>query len=224
MQRLMTAFSLLAVAAPSPGASGALAARAGSPLPHIWVVVVDDLGWSGTSLSGFNHEVQTPTLKALAAQGVTLTAHYAYKFCSPSRASFLTGRVPGHGIQEINPGMTSPVATNGNLTMIGAKLQQAGYYTVQIGKWHQVSEQAGGGCCGWRWGRRVSYSPASERRRNRLPPTASPPPPVAMRGPGLLHSFLHAARARLQRELRLPGRRRGSFEPMLRLRERHPAA
>eukprot|EP00750_Incisomonas_marina_P020911 INCI4111.6.p1 GENE.INCI4111.6~~INCI4111.6.p1 ORF type:complete len:734 (-),score=97.45 INCI4111.6:2429-4630(-) len=106
--------------------------------PHIWTVMVDDLGWNGMSFSGNNDEVQTPVVAQLArSEGVIFESHYVYKFCSPTRASFLTGRFPGHGIQETNLGMTSEVGCNGNLTMIAAKLKQAGYVTLQIGKWHQ---------------------------------------------------------------------------------------
>ena len=108
--------------------------------PHIWTVMVDDLGWNGMSFSGNNDEVQTPVVAQLArSEGVIFESHYVYKFCSPTRASFLTGRFPGHGIQETNLGMTSEVGCNGNLTMIAAKLKQAGYVTLQIGKWHQVT-------------------------------------------------------------------------------------
>jgi hypothetical protein len=45
-----------------------------------------------------------------------------------------TGRIPGHGIQESNLGMTSQTECNANLTMIGKKLHGAGYFTAQIGK------------------------------------------------------------------------------------------
>ena len=45
-----------------------------------------------------------------------------------------TGRIPGHGIQESNLGMTSKTECNANLTMIGKKLHEAGYFTAQIGK------------------------------------------------------------------------------------------
>ena len=94
------------------------------------------LGWNGLSLNGNNDEVQTPYTTALAKeQGVRFTSHYVYKFCSPTRASFLTGRIPGHGIQETNLGFVSESACNGNLTMISAKMKQAGYVTAQIGKW-----------------------------------------------------------------------------------------
>lgn len=119
-------------------AATAAAAAAQPPPPHIWAVMVDDLGWNGMSLAGHNDEVQTPFTAALARdEGVLLANHYVYKFCSPTRASFLTGRIAGHGIQESNFGMTAELGLNKNLTAIGAKLQQAGYVTAQVGKWHQ---------------------------------------------------------------------------------------
>ena len=93
-----------------------------------------DLGWNGLGFNGHNDEVKTPTIDALAKSGVICDNHYAYKFCSPTRASFLTGRIPGHGIQETNLGMTSQTECNANLTMVGKKLHEAGYYTAQIGK------------------------------------------------------------------------------------------
>ena len=41
-------------------------------------------------------EVQTPALDALAAGGITLTSFYTFKYCSPSRSGFLSGRNPIH--------------------------------------------------------------------------------------------------------------------------------
>ena len=96
--------------------------------------VLADLGYNGLGFNGNNEEVKTPTIDALAKGGVILDNHYTYKFCSPTRASFLTGRIPGHGIQESNLGMTAQTECNANLTMIGRKLQGAGYYTAQVGK------------------------------------------------------------------------------------------
>ena len=109
----------------------------GSRRPNIVAILVDDLGYNGLGVSGNNQEIKTPVADELARTGVRLTRHYTYKFCSPTRASFLTGRLPGHGIQEINLGMTSPVGLNLNMTSIARKLKSGGYTTFQIGKWHE---------------------------------------------------------------------------------------
>jgi hypothetical protein len=59
---------------------------------HIVLVLSDDLGTYAPSYN--NPDLQTPMLAELAQTGAVLTAFYAYKYCSPSRASFLTGRYP----------------------------------------------------------------------------------------------------------------------------------
>lgn len=60
--------------------------------PHVVFQLVDDNGWAGV---GYNNPyIKTPTLDALAAGGLTLTAQYVYQYCAPTRGSFLTGRYP----------------------------------------------------------------------------------------------------------------------------------
>eukprot|EP00041_Stephanoeca_diplocostata_P037635 m.1431346 g.1431346 ORF g.1431346 m.1431346 type:complete len:130 (+) comp25075_c0_seq31:106-495(+) len=93
--------------------------------PNIVVLMADDLGWNdvgftrgvipGTSYTG--PQSITPNLDSLAKEGVILKHHYAYRYCSPSRAAFLTGRIPYH-VHEINPGLAKPGCTNLNYTMI----------------------------------------------------------------------------------------------------------
>ena len=59
--------------------------------PHIVLCLVDDLGWN----SAYNNPtIKSPTINTLAAEGVKLTSFYAYRYCSPTRASLLTGRAP----------------------------------------------------------------------------------------------------------------------------------
>jgi leishmanolysin-like peptidase len=108
------------------------------PPPHIIMIMLDDLGWNGFNLHGNNNEVKNPTMERLAKEGILLENYYVYKFCSPSRAAFLTGRVPGHGIWEANPSDTAQVGVNLKAKMISSVLKEhANYTTHQIGKWHQ---------------------------------------------------------------------------------------
>ena len=60
------------------------------PLP----VIADDFGWH--NIGWRNPEVSTPNLDALAADGIKLDRHYTFKYCSPTRSSLLTGRLPLH--------------------------------------------------------------------------------------------------------------------------------
>jgi arylsulfatase A-like enzyme len=85
-----------------------LAAGAPPPPPRpkvILTVLLDDFGYASAS---FNRdpatappETRTPHLDALARDGLVLRRHYVHPFCSPSRASFLSGRLPVH-VQQTN--------------------------------------------------------------------------------------------------------------------------
>ena len=102
--------------------------------PNIVFVLVDDWGFSEVGFR--NPVIKSPNFDDLAKTGLVLNRHYVYMYCSPSRASLLTGRWPHHAHQW-NMGQNSLVGTNINMTMLPAKLKQAGYSTHMVGKWHQ---------------------------------------------------------------------------------------
>jgi len=106
--------------------------------PNIVVIVIDDMGWNNLHVPPvhINDEIKSPNLAKFAEAGVTLTNNYAYRYCGPSRASLLTGRLPGHGISEGMFSPAEPYGYNVNLTMLPAKLKAGGYVTRAIGKWH----------------------------------------------------------------------------------------
>ena len=60
--------------------------------PNIVFVLVDDWGFSEVGFR--NPKVKTPNFDDLAKTGLVLNRHYVYMYCSPSRASLLTGRWP----------------------------------------------------------------------------------------------------------------------------------
>ena len=73
-------------------------------------------------------------MDALAAAGVILDRHYVFRFCSPSRSSFNTGRNPIH-VNTGNDGLTlvnsaDPVSGFAgiprNMTGIAEKMAAAG--------------------------------------------------------------------------------------------------
>ncbi|MDA7904227.1 sulfatase [bacterium] len=109
--------------------------------PNIIVFFADDLGYGELGCQG-NSEIPTPYIDSIAESGVRFTAGYvAGPNCSPSRAGLLTGRTPTRFGYEFNPigarneepgiGLPSKEVT------IAETLQDAGYTTGLIGKWHQ---------------------------------------------------------------------------------------
>ena len=101
--------------------------------PNIVFVLVDDWGFSDVGFK--NPKIISPNFDDLAKTGLVLDRHYVYMYCSPSRASLLTGRWPHHAHQWNQP-QHGPIGTNINMTMLPAKLKQAGYSTHMVGKWH----------------------------------------------------------------------------------------
>ncbi len=62
--------------------------------PNIILLMGDDHGWEETGYNGHPH-VKTPVLDEMAATGLRFERFYAaHPSCSPTRASFLTGRHP----------------------------------------------------------------------------------------------------------------------------------
>ena len=75
------------------GCAAAEANNAPALRPNIIFNLVDDLGWNDVSWhrEGGNI-VKTPYLEGLASSGTKLQNYYIYRFCSPSRSTFMTGR------------------------------------------------------------------------------------------------------------------------------------
>ena len=108
---------------------------AAAKLPNIVFVLVDDWGFADVGFR--NPAISSPNFDNLAKTGLVLNRHYVFKYCSPSRASFLTGRWPHHAHQWNIPHLIEMAGTNLNMTMLPAKLKTANYATHIIGKWHQ---------------------------------------------------------------------------------------
>ena len=75
---------------------GASATNTTTAPPHIVFSLVDDLGWNDVGFHDSFSQISTPKIDALVAtEGVELSQYYVYRFCSPSRSTFLTGRYRG---------------------------------------------------------------------------------------------------------------------------------
>ena len=112
--------------------------------PHIVFALADDLGWNNV---GFQQllsspelapEVRTPTIDELARTGLRLDRMYSFKYCSPSRSSFLSGRLPLHVTQNNNNNLvTNPGGADLRMELLPQRLREvANYSTAIVGKWH----------------------------------------------------------------------------------------
>lgn len=99
--------------------------------PNIVVIFADDLGYGDLSCYGAT-KIQTPNIDGLASEGIKFSdAHSAASLCSPSRYGLLTGRSPWRLHKKGNGYRLHP----GQIT-IASFLQDQGYTTAAIGKWH----------------------------------------------------------------------------------------
>uniref|UniRef100_A0A3B4XF23 Arylsulfatase D n=1 Tax=Seriola lalandi dorsalis TaxID=1841481 RepID=A0A3B4XF23_SERLL len=110
--------------------------------PNFVLMMVDDLGIGDVGCYG-NNTIRTPNIDRLASEGVKLTQHIAAApLCTPSRAAFMTGRY------ALRSGMGSVGRVQVLLFLGGSgglptseitfakRLQQQGYTTGLVGKWH----------------------------------------------------------------------------------------
>lgn len=106
-----------------------------SPRPNIVIVLADDLRWDCLSCAGHPH-LKTPRIDRLASEGAYFkNAFCTTSLCSPARASILSGLYAhAHGVK--NNFTEYPI----DLPSFPKQLQQAGYETAYLGKWHMGEE------------------------------------------------------------------------------------
>lgn len=110
--------------------TSASATEAGSR-PNVVFILVDDLRYD--TFGFMDHPfVETPHIDALAREGMQFSkAFVTTSLCSPARASFLTGQyMHNHKVVDNADLMPKGTVTFPHL------LQQSGYKTAFVGKWH----------------------------------------------------------------------------------------
>ena len=116
--------------------------RAPEDAPNVVVILIDDLGFGGTSATG--SVLRTPYFDKLASTGLLYNQFHTTALCSPTRQALKTGRNHHSANQaKITEVATSfPGATGmlpNDVASIGQMLRLNGYSTAAFGKWHETA-------------------------------------------------------------------------------------
>lgn len=117
------------------------AVKAPAGAPNVLLILIDDLGFGGTS--EFGGVVSTPNFDKIAQAGIKYNNFHTQATCSPTRTSLLSGR--NHHVANMGGIAESGTAFPGNTTQIPNEvasiteiLRLNGYSTAAFGKWHQT--------------------------------------------------------------------------------------
>lgn len=107
--------------------------------PNVILILMDDAGFGNAST--FGGPVSTPTLDALAADGLRFNGFHVTALCSPTRAALLSG----HNHHDVGFGSIAELAGGWpgydgrwpkSAASVARILQGNGYSTAAFGKWH----------------------------------------------------------------------------------------
>jgi arylsulfatase len=110
--------------------------------PNVLLVLLDDIGFAGTS--AFGGPVATPTFDRIASGGLKYNNFHTTAVCSPTRTALKSGR--NHHVNNMGgiietgtafPGNTGQIPQN--VAPLAEMLRLNGYATAAFGKWHELA-------------------------------------------------------------------------------------
>ena len=121
--------------------------------PNVVYILADDLGYGDLRSGNPDSKIATPGSGQMAEEGMVFTdAHSNSAVCTPTRYGVLTGRYAFRSRlkRSVLNGFSNHLIEDGRMT-VASFLQDEGYHTAFIGKWH----------LGWDWakdGKKVDYT------------------------------------------------------------------
>jgi arylsulfatase len=110
--------------------------------PNVLLVLLDDLGFAGTS--AFGGPIATPNFDRLAAGGLKYNNFHTTAVCSPTRTALKSGR--NHHVNNMGAIIETGTAFPGNTGQIpnevaplAEMLRLNGFATAAFGKWHETA-------------------------------------------------------------------------------------
>jgi len=135
----------LGSAGPAPRRPAVIsAAVAQRRVPHVAMIVLDDVGWNDLGYLSGDLGSATPEMTSLASRGVVMENYYGQQICTPSRVALLSGLFPFRlGLDADPPSFVRGeiVAFSNYSVPLGAALlpeylKRHGMRTYAVGKWN----------------------------------------------------------------------------------------